>query len=220
MSDMKDPRFGKLVVLVNGLVPLAMLLWDALRGRLGANPIEYALHTAGMVALVMLTLSLCVTPVRKVTGWNWLSHFRRTLGLLAFFYGFLHLLLYAGFEREYDISAIVSDTLKRPFIFFGMLAFLLMVPLAVTSTNESVKRLGAKVWKRLHKLAYVAAVAGVVHYWMRVKADTSLPLAFAVTLGILFAYRVFDALRPRRTQSLASSLSSAHAPAAAPARSV
>lgn len=200
---MKDPRFAKFVLFVNGLVPLAILIWDAYWHRLGANPISFALQTAGMLTLVFLFLSLTVTPVRKITGWNWLSHFRRTLGLYAFFYGVVHLGIYFTFDRELSFSSAVADTFKRRFIFFGMTGLLLMVPLAATSTNGMVKRLGGKRWKRLHMLAYPAAIAGVLHYYYLVKADTTQPIAFACVLGVLFGYRLlagrFEFLRKKKT---------------------
>jgi len=189
---MKDPRFGKFVLFVNGLVPLSLLGWDAYWHHLGTNPVEYAIRTTGMLTLVFLILSLCVTPVRKVTGWNWLSHFRRMLGLYAFFYGVVHLSTYFWLDRSLNVSSVVADTVKRPFILFGMTGLVLMVPLAITSTNGMIKRLGGKNWKRLHTLVYPAAIAGVTHYYLLVKADTRQPLAFAWVLGILLAYRVID----------------------------
>lgn len=187
---MKDPRFAKLVLLVNASVPLALLGWDACRGQLGANPVEFALRTTGMLALVFLTLSLAVTPLRKLSGKNWLSHFRRMLGLYAFFYGLAHFYLYVVFDRNLDFDDVLIDTGKRPFILLGMTAFLLMVPLAVTSTNGMIKRMGALWWKRVHSLAYFAAIAGVAHYYRLVKADTRLPIAFAIALAVLLGYRV------------------------------
>jgi sulfoxide reductase heme-binding subunit YedZ len=187
---MKDPRFGKFVVFINSLVPLTLLLWDAYYHHLGANPVEFAIRTTGMLTLVFLILSLCVTPVRKITGWNWLSHFRRMLGVYAFFYGVLHFSTYFWLDRELSVSGIVADTVKRPFILFGMTGLLLMVPLAITSTNGMIKRMGGKNWKRLHKLVYPAAIAGVLHYYLLVKADVRQPVAFAVVLGALLLYRM------------------------------
>ena len=194
---MKDPAFAKSVVLVNGLVPLAILAWDGVRDRLGANPVEFVLHTTGTLALVFLTLALAVTPVRKLSGWNFLSHFRRMLGLFAFFYGVVHLGAYVGFANAFSLPAIVKDTIEHPYVLVGMLALILMLPLAITSTNRAIKRLGAKRWKLLHRLAYLSAVAGVVHYWMLVKADVTMPLAFGVVVGALLLARVIEAVRPR-----------------------
>ena len=194
---MKDPRFAKAVVFVNAALPLAIITLDWWNGRLGANPLEFFTNATGLLTLTFLTLSLAITPVRKLTGWNFLSHFRRMLGLYAFFYGLLHLLAFAWFDHFFDPRAIAADVVKRPFVTFGMLGFFLMVPLAVTSTNAAVKRMGAKRWKMLHRLAYAAAVAGVVHYWLKVKVVTTLPLTFAVIDTVLLLYRVVQALRPR-----------------------
>ena len=195
---MTDSRFAKLVLFVNGLVPLGIIAWDAARDRLGANPLEFFTRTTGMLTLIFLTLSLAVTPARKLSGVNFLSHFRKTLGLYAFFYGVLHLLAYVWFTHFFHLSAIVEDTLARPYITFGMLGVFLMAPLAATSTTAAIKRMGAKNWKRLHRLAYAAAVAGVVHYWMLVKADLRMPMAFAAAVAALLAFRVVDAVRTRR----------------------
>ena len=196
----KDERFPKFVVLVNGLVPAALLLYDAARGhgRLGVNPVEFTLRTTGMMALIFLVLSLAVTPVRKVTGWNYLSHFRRMLGLFAFFYGAVHFSCYFAFDRSFNLPSVWQDTKSRPFILQGMTSLLMMVPLALTSTNASVKRLGAVKWKRLHRLAYLAAIMGVLHYYMLVKADTRKPLIFAAILAVLLAYRLAALLLKRR----------------------
>jgi DMSO/TMAO reductase YedYZ heme-binding membrane subunit len=187
---MRDPRFAKFVVFVNSAVPLAMLGWDALHDNLGANPVEFAIRTTGMLTLIFLLLTLTVTPIRKLTGWNWLSHFRRMLGLYAFFYGCLHFLTYFGFYQSFNVKSVIADTIKRWFILFGMTALLMMVPLAITSTNGMIKRMGAKNWKRLHWLVYPAAIAGVVHYYLLVKADTTMPAIFGVVLGLLLWQRV------------------------------
>jgi sulfoxide reductase heme-binding subunit YedZ len=194
---MKDPRFAKAVVFVNALVPLGIIALDWWNDRLGANPLESFTNATGMLTLVFLTLSLAVTPVRKLTGFNALSHFRRMLGLYAFFYGLLHLLAFVWFDHFFDPRAVAEDVVKRPFVTFGMLGFLLMVPPAVTSTNAAIKRLGGKRWKLLHRLAYGAAVAGVVHYWLKVKVVTLLPMAFAAVITLLLLYRVVEAVRPR-----------------------
>ena len=198
---MKDTRFAKLVLLINGLVPLVLLLWDVWRRRAGANPTQFVTHTTGMLALVFLTISLAVTPVRRVTGANWLVTLRRTLGLFAFFYGSLHLLTYVAFDRFFDLKSVPADVLKRPFIAVGMMALLLMIPLALTSTNRMVKRLGGKAWGRLHRVVYLAGVAGVVHYWMLVKADTRLPLTFGFVLAVLLGYRLLMRFAPPGARS-------------------
>lgn len=188
---MKDIRFSKLVLFVNSLVPLTLLLWDWYHKNVGANPLEFVTRTTGMLTLVFLVITLAITPLRKITGINWPVKFRRMLGLFAFFYGSLHLLTYLWFDRSFNFSSMVRDVAQRRFILVGMTAFLLMVPLAITSTNKMVKRLGGKRWSKLHRLVYVAAIAGVIHYWMLVKSDTRLPLTFGFILFLLLAHRVF-----------------------------
>jgi DMSO/TMAO reductase YedYZ heme-binding membrane subunit len=148
------------------------------------------------MALIFLLLSLTVTPFRKVTGYNQLSHYRRMLGLFAFFYGCVHLFTYLDFDRGFSLQGTIDDVLSKKFIFFGMLALFLLAPLAATSTNGMIKRLGAAKWKRLHQLAYVAAVLGALHFWMSKKADKSLPWVFAIALAMLLGYRVL-ALRKK-----------------------
>lgn len=188
---MKDTRFAKLVLFINALVPLTLLLWDVYHQRVGANPLEFATRTTGMLTLLFLIITLAVTPARKITGLNWLIKFRRMLGLFAFFYGFLHLLTYIWFDRYFNLKSIPSDVASRPFIALGMLAFFLMVPLAITSTDKMIKRLGGKRWNRLHKLIYASGVAGAIHFWLLVKSDTRLPLTFGFVLLLLLAHRLF-----------------------------
>ncbi len=197
---MPDLKFAKFLVFINSAVPCAMLGWDAYRGRLGANPQEFVLHTTGTLTLVFLLLSLAVTPLRKVLGLPWMIRLRRMLGLYAFFYGCLHLLAYTWFDKAFNLAAMTEDTLKRPFIFLGMFAFLLLIPLAVTSTNGMIKRLGGRRWNLLHRAVYLAAAAGVTHYYLLVKADTRLPLAFGLVLLVLLGYRVANKFFPQLTQ--------------------
>lgn len=188
--------FPKLVVFINSLVPLVLLLWDVYRNRVGPNPLEFATRTTGMLALIFLCLTLAVTPLRKIFGVNSLVKFRRMLGLFAFFYGSLHLLTYVWFDRLFNILSVARDVAQRPFILVGMIAFILMAPLAITSTNRMVKRLGGKRWAKLHRLVYVAAIAGVVHFWMLVKSDVSLPLTFAFIVLFLLGYRLLLTYSP------------------------
>ena len=188
--------FPKLLVFINSLIPLALLLWDLSRNRVGPNPLEFATRTTGMLTLIFLCLTLAVTPLRKIFGINSLVKFRRMLGLFAFFYGALHLLTYIWFDRWFNLVSAAEDVVQRPFILVGMTAFVLMVPLAITSTNRMVKRLGGKTWARLHRLAYIAAIAGVVHFWMLVKSDTRLPLTFAFILFFLLGYRLLHKYVP------------------------
>jgi methionine sulfoxide reductase heme-binding subunit len=187
---MKDTQFSKLVLLVNALVPSVLLLWDAYHKNVGANPLEFVTRTTGMLTLVFLLLTLAVTPARKITGLNWLIKFRRMLGLFASFYGSFHLLTYIWFDRFFNFRSMVSDVAQRPFIAVGMAAFFLMLPLAITSTNKMVKRLGGKRWGMLHRLVYLAGTAGVIHFWMLVKSDTRLPLTFGFILLLLLAHRL------------------------------
>ncbi len=197
---MPDIKFAKLAVLVNAAVPASLLFWDAYHHRLGTNPPEFVLHTTGTLTLVFLLLSLAVTPLRKVLGLPWMVQFRRMLGLFAFFHGCLHLLAYTWFDKAFNLRAIATDTIKRPFIFLGMLGFLILVPLAVTSTNKMIKRLGGRRWNRLHKMVYVAAISGVLHYYLLVKADTRIPLAFGAVLIALLAYRAINKFFPSMTE--------------------
>ena len=190
---MQDVRFNKFIVFVNGSVPLALLLWDAVFGKLGANPTEYALRTTGFLTLIFLLLTLAITPLRQFTKRNELIKYRRTIGLFAFFYGALHLSIYFGLDRNLNLGKTVEDVVQRPFIAIGMTAFFLMVPLALTSTNSAIKRLGGKRWQRLHKLTYLCAVGGVLHYYLIVKSDVQMPLAFAAVLAVLLGYRVYAA---------------------------
>jgi len=196
--NQNDLRFAKLLVLLNAAVPATLLGWDAWHHRLGANPVNEAILTTGMCTLVFLMLTLLVTPLRKLSGWNWIIGFRRTLGLYAFFYGCLHFLIFFGLDRSFSVSSTMSEMVKRKYLFVGITGLLLMVPLAVTSTNAMIKRLGGKRWQSLHRLVYVIAIAGVVHYYMQVKADVRQPLVFATVLAILLGYRLFIRLqRPK-----------------------
>lgn len=182
--------FSKFVVFINSVIPLGLLLWDLYRQRVGPNPLEFATRTTGMLTLVFLSLTVAITPLRQIFRLNSLVKYRRMLGLFAFFYGTLHLLTYVWFDRLFNFVSVAQDVAQRPFILVGMTAFLLMVPLAITSTNKMVKRLGGKGWARLHRLVYLAAVAGVVHFWMLVKSDIRLPLTFAFIILFLLGYRL------------------------------
>jgi sulfoxide reductase heme-binding subunit YedZ len=191
-----DKRFYKLVISVNALIPLTLLGLDAWKGQLGANPIEYFLRATGVLTLLLLMITLAVTPLRKIFGWNGLIQYRRMLGLYAFLYASLHLVTYSIFDKSLDAPAIVGDVIQRPFIAVGMAAFIMLVPLAVTSTNGWVKRLGGRNWARLHRLSYLIAILGVVHFWMIVKSDIFYPLIFGIVLAILLGYRIVSKLRP------------------------
>jgi len=193
-----DIRYGKLLILVNGAVPLALLIWDAARHTLGANPQNFAILTTGMMTLIFLVLTLVVTPLRKITGWNWLANMRRMLGLYAFFYGCAHFLLFFALDRGFNISSTLTEMARRKYLIIGSLALVVMIPLAVTSTNAMIERLGGKRWRALHRLTYVAAICGVIHYYMQVKADVRQPLVFAAVLTVLLGYRLLEYLNQRK----------------------
>lgn len=187
-----DIRFVKLLILVNGAVPLALLIWDQSHNRLGANPQNFLILTTGMMTLIFLVLTMAVTPLRKITGLNWLIQFRRMLGLYAFFYGCLHFLCFFSLDRGFSLSSTLTEMLKRKYLIIGSVALLAMIPLAITSTNAMIKWLGGKRWRALHRLAYIAAICGVIHYYMQVKADTRQPLVFAVVLAGLLGWRLVE----------------------------
>ncbi len=189
---MQDIKFNKILIFINSLVPLALLAWDAYWQKLGANPIEFFLRTTGILTLVFLFISLSITPLRKYFGWNQLVKFRRMVGLYAFFYGFLHLITYSVFDKSLSISAIADDIWQRPFIAVGMASFFLMIPLAVTSTNQMIKRLGGKNWQKLHRANYLSAIGGGVHFYVIQKSDITYPLIFALVLAILLVYRIYN----------------------------
>jgi DMSO/TMAO reductase YedYZ heme-binding membrane subunit len=185
-----DIRFAKVLILVNGAVPLALLVWDQAHHQLGANPQNFLILTTGMMTLVFLMLTMSVTPLRKITGWSWLIQLRRMLGLYAFFYGCLHFLCFFSLDRGFSLSSTLTEMVKRKYLILGSTALLLLIPLALTSTNAMIKWMGGKRWRALHRLAYVAAIAGVVHFYMQVKADVRLPLLFAAVLTALLGYRL------------------------------
>ena len=209
----------KPVVFLASAAPGAWLAWAALHGQLSANPLAELTNATGVWALRLLCLTLTVTPVRRVTGWNDAIRFRRMLGLFAFFYGSLHLLTYvvadrlAGLDFQEGIvawttardlvAAIGSDVLKRPFITIGFTAWLCMVPLAITSTAGMIRRLGGRRWQALHRLTYAAASVGVLHYWWLVKADVRRPQIYALIVGCLLAFRLWRWARPARRAPIA-----------------
>ncbi|QSQ23458.1 sulfoxide reductase heme-binding subunit YedZ [Pyxidicoccus parkwayensis] len=196
-------------LVVGGLSPLVMMAVQGPRGDLGPNAVEAALNQTGLFALVLLVASLACTPLRLVFKWTWPARIRRTLGLLAFTYAASHFLVYAVLDQGLKLGGILEDIGKRPFITVGFTALVLLVPLAVTSTNAWVRRLGFPRWQRLHRLAYVAAVLGVVHFVWRVKKDVTEPLIYAAVLGLLFAIRAAEAVRKRRARDAVAARSAA-----------
>ncbi len=198
MKRKRDLRFTKLLVVVNAIVPGAILAWDAAHGQIGVNGVNYALHTTGLLALIFLLLTLLVTPLRKITGINTLISYRRTLGLMGFGYACVHFLIFYGLDRAASVSSTVHEILTRRYLLIGTAGLLLMVPLAATSTNAMLMRLGAKRWKALHRLVYLVAIAGALHYYLLVKSDVRQPLAFAGVLVALLGFRVVGYLLDRR----------------------
>lgn len=182
--------FWKLLIALNALTPLALLGYDAYSDALGTNPIEFFLRTTGVLTLIFLMLTLAVTPLRKIFEVNELVRVRRMLGLVTFSYASVHLVTYWVFDKGVVIADVVADVAKRPFIAVGMAAFTLLVPLAVTSTNGWVKRLGGKRWALLHKLTYLIALLGVIHFWMIQKSDFFWPTVFGIVLLVLMLFRL------------------------------
>jgi len=183
-------RYFKPIVFLACLAPLARLAWRGFHGDLGANPIETITHGTGDWTLIFLLLTLSITPLRKLTRQYWLINFRRMIGLFAFFYGCLHLMTYVWLDKFFAIHEMLADIAKRRFITAGMTAFALMIPLALTSTRWSIRRLGGKRWQALHRLIYFSAAAGVIHYVWLVKADKRKPLEYGAVLGALILYRM------------------------------
>jgi len=191
------PRYLKPVLFLAALGPLARLVWKAFHAQLGANPIEVITHSTGDWTLTFLLITLSVTPLRKLTRQYWLIDFRRMFGLFAFFYGTLHFLTYIWLDKFFDLHEMLHDIAKRRFITAGLTGFALMIPLALTSTKGWIRRLGGKRWQWLHRLIYVSATAGVIHYIWLVKADLHKPIEYASVLSVLLLYRVVVWLLPR-----------------------
>lgn len=190
-------RAVRLAVFALCLLPVAWLLFDAATGGLGANPVEAITHRTGWWALTLLMATLAITPARRVTGWNDLIRFRRMVGLFAFFYATLHVLVYFGLDQLFAFDYLLEDIADRPYITVGFTAWLLLIPLAITSTRGWVRRLGRR-WRILHRLVYVSAALGVVHFLWLVKADTREPLIFAGVLAVLLGARLVPRSRKGR----------------------
>jgi len=184
-------------VFVGALAPLATVASRAARGSLGADPIAEVLNQLGLAALVFLVASLACTPLKTIAGWTWPIRIRKELGLFAFFYALLHVSTYSVLDQSFNLRAIFADVVKRKFIFFGFAAFVLLIPLAATSTRAAVKRLGFVRWKRIHRLAYVAASLGAFHFIWRVKKDLREPLIYATVLSCLLLVRLVVYARER-----------------------
>jgi sulfoxide reductase heme-binding subunit YedZ len=192
----------KTFIFLLALIPLARLGFGVYLDTLGANPIEKITRTTGYWTLTFLLITLTATSLRLMLGWLWLIRLRRMLGLFAFFYGCLHFLTYLVLDQFFDWESIIKDIIKRPYVTVGFPAFLLMVPMAVTSTDAMIRRLGGKRWRLLHRLVYLSAVGGVAHYWWLVKKDLTNPVTFAVWLGLLLGIRLLYWLSNLRKQRL------------------
>ena len=192
-------RITKVLIFLAALMPLVRLGWKALHDGLGANPIEVITHSTGDWTLILVLATLSITPLRRITRQYWLIGVRRMVGLFAFFYGVLHFLTYIWLDKFFDWHEMLKDIAKRPFITVGFSAFVLLIPLALTSTKGWIRRLGGRNWQRLHRLIYLTGILAVVHYWWLVKADVCKPEEYGFVLGILLLYRVgFWAWEKRR----------------------
>jgi len=191
-------RWTKALVFGLSVIPVCWLAWRAWHDDLTANPIEYITHFTGDWTIRFLVITLAITPLRKVLHEPDLIRFRRMIGLFAFFYGFLHFSTYFGVDKFFDWREIWGDVAKRPYITMGFTGFVLMIPLAVTSTTGWIRRLGGKRWNLLHRLAYASAIAGVIHYYWLVKSDIRQPLLYAFLVAILLGYRAVASLLNRR----------------------
>jgi sulfoxide reductase heme-binding subunit YedZ len=214
-------RALKVVLFLLCLVPLGKLALETFGVAglsLGANPVEELLHRLGKWGLNFLVITLAVTPLRRLSGWNWLIRFRRMLGLFAFFYVSLHFLTYAGLDQRFDLAAILEDIAERPYITLGMTALVLLLPLALTSTNAMMRRLGRR-WQQLHHLVYPITILGVWHFYWQVKLDTLEPSIYAAILAALLGYRLVD-WRRRRGRGRAAGPRSSHDPVAHPRRAL
>jgi len=199
-------QWTKVVVFILSLVPLALLVWNTLHNNLGANPVEALQHSTGDWTLRFLVFTLCITPFRKMFNLPELIRFRRMLGLFAFFYVCLHFFTYLGPDQNFSLSSMLKDVVKRPFITLGFVAFVLLIPLALTSTARMIRRLGGKRWQQLHRLIYLCAILGAIHYYWLVKSDVRKPLFYGVLVALLLLWRI---LNRRKTASSAKATAAA-----------
>jgi sulfoxide reductase heme-binding subunit YedZ len=197
---MLKKRWAKIVVFAASLAPILWLAWRAWTNDLSANPIEFITRDTGSWTIRFIVLTLAVTPLRKLLGVPDLIRFRRMIGLFAFFYGTLHFLTYIWLDKFFDVGEMLRDVVKRPFITAGFTAFVLMIPLAITSTSGWIRRMGGKRWQLLHRLVYLSGIAGVVHYYWLVKSNIREPLFYASMVGILLFYRAAVAVLHRKSQ--------------------
>lgn len=202
LTNLAPARFKLLkgFLFAAALLPFARLVLFTATDRLGANPVEFITRNTGDWTLYFLCITLAVTPLRRITGWNWLIKLRRMFGLYAFFYALLHFTTFLWFDHFFDVQEMLKDVVKRPFITVGFIAFMLLIPLALTSTNAMVRRLGGKRWQALHRLIYPIALLGILHFWwMKAgKHDFAEPILFGTIVGILLLARVVWKLREAR----------------------
>jgi sulfoxide reductase heme-binding subunit YedZ len=198
MHALLNSKWSKPVVFLLCLLPLAVLGWQALHGELTANPIEFITHATGDWTLRFLVITLCVTPFRRTLRLPELIRFRRMLGLFAFFYACLHFTTYIWLDKFFDLSEMWKDIAKRKYITVGFTAFVLLIPLAVTSTAGWIRRLGGKCWQMLHRLIYFSAALGVIHYYWQVKSAVIRPLTYGAIVAILLLWRLFASLSKKK----------------------
>jgi sulfoxide reductase heme-binding subunit YedZ len=185
-------KWTKVPIFLLCLAPLGFLVWRTLTGNLGANPVEFIQHATGDWTLRFLVFTLCITPLRKILKLPELIRFRRMLGLFAFFYACLHFLTYLGPDQSFDLRAIWKDVAKRPFVTVGFAAFVLLIPLALTSTAGWIRRLGGRRWQMLHRAIYISAICGVIHYYWLVKSAVLRPLTYGAIVAVLLLWRLGD----------------------------
>jgi sulfoxide reductase heme-binding subunit YedZ len=191
MNRILTNKWAKVVVFVVCLVPLGIIVWEGFHGDWGPNPTQFLEHATGDWILRFLAITLAVSPARKILGLPQLIRFRRMLGLFAFFYAFLHFSLYLGLDQMLDFHGVWADVIKRKYITVGFTGFVLMIPLAITSTAGMVRRMGFRRWQMLHRAIYVSAVAGVIHFYWQVKSDVHIPLEYAAIMAVLLGWRLY-----------------------------
>jgi sulfoxide reductase heme-binding subunit YedZ len=206
-------KWAKALLFLLGLAPLGFIAWPFLTAAIPPNPVEFIQHATGDWTLRFLVLTLCVTPFRKIFNVPELIRFRRMLGLFAFFYVCLHFTTYIWFDQSFDLAAIWRDVAKRRYITVGFLAFVLLIPLAITSTTGWIRRLGGKRWQALHRLIYVSAAAGAIHYYWLVKSAVIRPLTYAAIIAALLAWRVFDSSRRNKKKNAPAAVRTPQTPA-------
>ncbi len=200
LNSILTSKWKKVVVFLLCLVPLGMLVWRALHGELTANPIEFITRATGDWIIRFLIITLSITPLRKVLRLPQLIRFRRMLGLFAFFYVCLHFLTYLGPDQSFDLGGMWKDVAKRPYVTVGFTAFVLLIPLALTSTAWSIRRLGGRRWQQLHRAIYISAICGIIHYYWLVKSDVRKPLFYGALVSLLLAWRIVDWFLRRKKQ--------------------